>query len=419
MSRYTIKNLLLLLLLLTLSGAAFGQKSVKEMRRRAGNLQKEITAKESILKSSQKDVKSKMQNLELINARIKDNKQLMGLLNDELKMLDDTIAALNEEVAQNEKAVEVARGEYAEALRRARHHATFQDKMLFIVSAKDFNTMVRRYRYIGNYMNAHRKIGTELIEYINTLNEKRAALDTVRASKSASLQQHKQQSDHLQGLEKEQRTLVKELQRESKKVQKELEKQRKQLSKLNAEIDRIIEAEIEAQRKREEAAARARAAKSGGKSSSSSSAERSNTGVGKLNADFIKNKGKLPVPVTGPYQVVSEYGKRKGVMGKGNVLIDNGGIVIQGRDGAQARCIFEGQVAAVYRNDDYALVLVRHDKYISVYCQLEKIHVKNGQKVSAGTIIGDVARDASGHTRLLFQLRKEKQKLNPQQWLKL
>jgi len=231
------------------------------------------------------------------------------------------------------------------------------------------------------------------------------------------LQQHKQQSDHLQGLEKEQRTLVKELQRESKKVQKELEKQRKQLSKLNAEIDRIIEAEIEAQRKREEAAARARAAKSGGKSSSSSSAERSNTGVGKLNADFVKNKGKLPVPVTGPYQVVSEYGKRKGVMGKGNVLIDNGGIVIQGRDGAQARCIFEGQVAAVYRNDDYALVLVRHDKYISVYCQLEKIHVKNGQKVSAGTIIGDVARDASGHTRLLFQLRKEKQKLNPQQWL--
>jgi len=185
MSRYTIKNLLLFLLLLTLSGAAFGQKSVKEMRRRAGNLQKEITAKESILKSSQKDVKSKMQNLELINARIKDNKQLMGLLNDELKMLDDTIAALNEEVAQNEKAVEVARGEYAEALRRARHHATFQDKMLFIVSAKDFNTMVRRYRYIGNYMNAHRKIGTELIEYINTLNEKRAALDTVRASKSA------------------------------------------------------------------------------------------------------------------------------------------------------------------------------------------------------------------------------------------
>ncbi len=418
MSRYRIKNLLLFLLLLTFSGTAFGQKSVKEMRRRAGNLQKEISEKESILKSSQKDVKSKMQNLELINARIKDNKQLTQLLNDELKMLDDTIAALNEEVAVNEKAVEVARGEYAEALRRARHHATFQDKMLFIVSAKDFNTMVRRYRYIGNYMNAHRKIGTELIEYINILNEKRAALDTVRASKSASLQQHEQQRDHLQGLEKEQRTLVKELQRESKKVQKELEKQRKQLSKLNAEIDRIIEAEIEAQRKREEAEARARAAKSGGKTSASS-AERSNAGVGKLNADFIKNKGRLPVPVTGPYHVVSDFGKRKGVMGKGNVLIDNGGIVIQGRDGAQARCIFEGQVAAVYRNDDYALVLVRHDKYISVYCQLEKIHVKNGQKVSAGTIIGDVARDASGHTRLLFQLRKEKQKLNPQQWLKL
>ncbi len=418
MSRYTIKNILLFLLLFTFSCAAFGQKTVKEMRRRAGNLQKEITAKESILKSSQKDVKSKMQNLELINARIKDNKQLLGLLNDELKMLDDTIAALNEEVASTEKSVGVARDEYAEALRRARHHATFQDKLLFIVSAKDFNTMVRRYRYIGNYMNAHRKIGAELIEYIARLQERRAHLDTVRASKSASLQQHRQQREQLQGLEKEQRTLVNELQRESKKVQKELEKQRKQLNKLNAEIDRIIEAEIEAQRKRAEAAARAQAAK-GSTGKGKSSAERTNAGVSAMSGDFLKNKGRLPVPITGPYHVVSDYGKRKGVMGKGNVLIDNGGIIIQGRDGAQARCIFEGEVSAVYRTADYALVLVRHDEYISVYCQLEKIHVKNGQKVSAGTIIGDVARDASGHTRLLFQLRKEKQKLNPSLWLKL
>ena len=419
MSRYSMKNIFALILFIMFSGALCAQSSVKEMRRRAGNLQKQITEKEGILKSSQKDVKSKMQNLELINARIKDNKQLVGLLNDELGLLNDTIAVLDKEVVKNEKRVGEARDKYAEALRRARHYATFQDKMLFIFSADDFNTMVRRYRYMGEYMNAHRKLGAELSEYISELQRQRSQLDTVRAAKASSLQLHNQKREELLGLEKEQRSLVDELQRESKKVQRELEKQRKQLNKLNDEIDRLIEEELEAQRKREAAAREAEAKKRQAGAQGGKNKEREDAGISKMSGSFLQNKGKLPVPITGPYHIVSDYGKRKGVMGKGNVQIDNGGIVIQGRNGAQARCVFEGTVTAVYRNADYAFVLVRHGKYISVYCQLDKILVKNGQKVSAGTIIGDIAQDASGHTRLLFQLRNEKQNLNPTQWIKM
>lgn len=418
-----IKYLFLLVLFCLFSGGVCAQKnSVKEMRRRATNLQNEIKEKESILKSSQKDVKSKMQNLELLNARINDSKKLVGVLGEELRLIDDTIAVLNSEVAENEKSVETARTKYAEALRRARFHATLQDKLLFIVSAKDFNTMVRRYRYTREYMNAHRELGRQLGEHIASLQKRKEYLDTIRAEKAVSLGLQKQQSDELQGLEKEQRNLVQELQRESKKVQRELEKQRKQLNKLNADIDRLIEQEIEAQRKRErEAAERAKreAAKNKKTGKTTPAKEYSDAGISKMSGSFLQNKGKLPVPITGPYHLVSDFGKRKGVLGKGNVLIDNGGIVLQGRSGAQARCIFEGTVTSVFRTDDYALVLVRHGKYISVYCQLDKIHVKSGDKVKAGTIIGDVAKDASGQTRLLFQLRNEKQKLNPQQWIKM
>lgn len=418
-----IKYFSILILFFLFSGGLCAQKnSVKDLRRRATNLQKEISEKESILKSSQKDVKSKMQNLELLNARINDSKKLVGVLGEELRLIDDTIAVLNSEVAENEKSVETARTKYAEALRRARFHATLQDKLLFIVSAKDFNTMVRRYRYTREYMNAHRELGRQLGEHIASLQKRKEYLDTIRAEKAVSLGLQKQQSDELQGLEKEQRNLVQELQRESKKVQRELEKQRKQLNKLNADIDRLIEQEIEAQRKRErEAAERAKreAAKNKKTGKTMPAKEYSDAGISKMNGSFLQNKGKLPVPITGPYHLVSDFGKRKGVLGKGNVLIDNGGIVLQGRSGAQARCIFEGTVTSVFRTDDYALVLVRHGKYISVYCQLDKIHVKSGDKVKAGTIIGDVAKDASGQTRLLFQLRNEKQKLNPQQWIKM
>lgn len=414
MNTHLVKYIYAILLMLIVSLPLSAQNSVKEMRRRAGTLQKQIAEKEGILKSSQKDVKSKMQNLDLITAKITEHKALITLLTDEIKILDDTIARLEKQVKECERNVDKAKGEYAEALRRARRYGSLQDKLLFIVSAKDFNAMLRRYRYAREYMNAHKKVADRLKNNIALLDAQRIGLDSIRSGKAASLLVQNKEKETLLGLEQEQRTLLNELQRESKKVQKELKKQRKQLSDLNAQIDRIIEEEIEAQRKREMARA-AKDKKSGG----GSVAMRDDEGVKKMSGSFLQNKGKLPVPVTGPYHVVSEFGARKGVMTKGNVLIDNGGIVIQGKNGAQARCIFDGTVTAVFRTTDYALVLVRHGKYLSVYCQLDNILVKNGEKVKAGTIIGDIAKNSSGHTRLLFQLRNEKQKLNPMQWLKL
>ena len=125
------------------------------------------------------------------------------------------------------------------------------------------------------------------------------------------------------------------------------------------------------------------------------------------------------MPITGPYHVVSNFGPQKGVAGKGNVQIDYGGITLGGERGAKARCVFEGKVTSVIRQGDFAFVLVRHGKYITVYCRLADISVQEGDKLKAGDIIGTVATDASGHTRLLFQLRNEKTKLNPMQWLKI
>ena len=48
------------------------------------------------------------------------------------------------------------------------------------------------------------------------------------------------------------------------------------------------------------------------------------------------------------------------------------------------------------------------------------MRVSGGEKVKAGDIIGDIGIDAkSGTPRMQFQLRKEKQTLNPAEWLNL
>lgn len=414
----------LLLTALFIPFAAFSQTAeIKKMRRQVNNLQQQIAQKENILLSSKKDIESKLSNLNLLTAQITERKQLVGLLTNEVAALNKEIALLNKEVADNESKVGVAKKEYASALNRSRRYGTFQDKLLFVVSADDFNSMLRRYRYAREYMQAYKRKGEELKEAIDRLNTKKAALDSTLLTKKISLQEQEQQRKTLQSLEGKQRSLVNELKRESRKVEKELAAQRKKLEKLNADIERAIEREIEAQRAREEAARKKAAASAKGSQKGSKQPAKvpqyaEDEGVKKMSGTFAQNKGKLPVPITGGYHVVATFGPQKGVAGKGTVKIDYGGIMLEGERGAKARCIFEGRVVSVIRQGDFAFVLVRHGKYISVYCRLDDIMVKEGDKLKAGDIIGTIAHQA-GHTRLQFQLRNEKTKLNPMQWLNL
>lgn len=400
---------------------------IKKMRNQVGSLQKEIAQKENILLSSKKDINSKLQNLDLLTAQIKERKELISMLVSEVNALNKEIDKLNKEVAENEKRVGKSKDEYASALKRTRRYGSFQSKLLFVVSADDFNSMARRYRYTRQYMQAHKRKGEELKENIAALQLKKSELDSVLATKKLSLDEQTHQRKALQLLEEKQRSLLSELKKESRKVEKELLARRKQLQKLNADIERAIDREIAAQKAREAAARKAAAKaaagkKKGGKGSKAEPAKpvvAEDAGVKEMSGSFAQNKGKLPVPITGPFHIVSNFGPQKGVVGKGNVKIDYGGITLGGERGAKARCVFDGRVTSVIRQGDFAFVLVRHGKYITVYCRLGEITVQEGDKVSAGDIIGTVATDASGHTRLLFQLRNEKTKLNPMQWLKI
>ena len=399
---------------------------IKKMREQAGSLRKEITEKEKILLSSQKDVKSRLNNLDIINAQIKDVKRLITILQNEVKAVDTEISMLNSEIKRQELLIEQSRKEYAEALRRARKYSNFHNKLTFVFSAGDFNTMLRRYRYANEYMDAHVQLAERLKFQINSLEIKRANLQATRLLKTQSLREQDTERAKLQSLEKEQRKIVASLRKDAKKVETELKKKRADLQKLNKAIDREIEriiAEEKAAKKRAEEEARKRAeaaTNSSGTAAKSSSGYKADAGVDAMSGSFLNNKKKLPVPITGPYLVVEGYGVKNAISGKGNVPINTGGITLEGGKGAQARCIFDGKVTAVLDTGNYTFVLVRHGKYISVYCNLENVRVSGGEEIKAGDIIGDIAVDAKeGNPRMLFQLRQEKTKLNPAEWLKM
>lgn len=132
----------------------------------------------------------------------------------------------------------------------------------------------------------------------------------------------------------------------------------------------------------------------------------------RLSSNFESNKGRLPIPVTGQYRIVSHFGQYN-VEGLKNVKLDNKGVNILGTPGCQARSIFDGEVSAVANIGGTWLVLVRHGRYISVYCNLRSVRVSKGERVAARQALGSVGSD----NILQFQLRRETAKLNPESWL--
>ena len=133
----------------------------------------------------------------------------------------------------------------------------------------------------------------------------------------------------------------------------------------------------------------------------------------KLSGNFESNRGRLPMPIAGGYRIVNHFGTNHVTDVKGHVTLDKKGIDIKGQPGAAVRCIFDGEVSAVFSYAGTTVVIVRHGSYLSVYCDLASVNVSRGQKVSTRQTIGRVGAEGL----MQFQLRHGSAKLNPEGWL--
>lgn len=132
-----------------------------------------------------------------------------------------------------------------------------------------------------------------------------------------------------------------------------------------------------------------------------------------LTGNFESNRGRFPMPVVGSYRIVHRFGTNTVTDVKGHVTLDKKGIDIKGQPGAAVRCIFDGEVSAVFSYSGTTVVIVRHGSYLSVYCDLASVNVSRGQRVSTNQTLGRLGSDGM----MQFQLRKGNNKLNPESWL--
>ncbi len=408
---------------------AQSNKLIKELESKRGALQKQIAESESLLQTTTKNVGSQLKGLAALTGQIEERKRYILAINSDMDAIDRELVSLERQLNQLQKELKDKKTKYAASVNYLYRNHTIQDKLLFIFSAQTLEQTYRRLRYVREYASYQRMQGEEIQKKQKQINDKRAELTEARKAKENLLKERENEKTTLERQEKEQKALVDNLRKKQRSLQSEINKKRKEANQLNARIDRLIAEEIEKARKRaeeearREAAARKKAEKTESPSATKPKAEpleayTMNKADRELSGSFASNRGKLPVPVTGPYIITSHYGEYT-VPGLRGVKLDNKGIDIQAKPGAQARAVFNGKVAAVFQLNGLFNILVRHGAYISVYCNLSTASVKADDTVKTGQTLGTIFSDGAdgGRTVLHFQLRREKEKLNPEPWL--
>ena len=412
---------------------AQSNKLIKELENKRGVLQKQIAESETLLKTTKKTVGSQLNGLAALTGQIEERKRYILTINSDMESIDRELGSLERQLGRLQRELKDKKKKYESSVQYLYKNRSIEEKLMFIFSAESLTQTYRRLRYVREYATYQRLQGEEVLKKQEQVNRKKTELRQVKAAKEGLLKEREAEKAKLEAQEKEKRALLADLQKKQRGIQNELAKKRREATQLNNRIDRLIAEEIEKARKRAQEEARREAAarkKEGAKNRQSAPETTSKTKATpldvytmskadrELSGNFVNNRGKLPMPISGPYIITSHYGQYS-VEGLRNVKLDNKGIDIQGKPGAQARAIFDGKVAAVFKLNGLFNILIRHGAYISVYCNLASASVKQGDVVTTKQNIGQVFSDGAdaGRTVLHFQLRKEKENLNPEPWL--
>lgn len=239
------------------------------------------------------------------------------------------------------------------------------------------------------------------------------------AREQARLEAERKRKEEQARLERERQERERQAAREREKEQKKQEKQEKKQDKA---IEKQVRKEAKEMAREERRASSTTSTpvtsstSETSKSSSTSSAPERYVAAdpdAHLTGSFASNKGRLPMPITGAYQMVRGFGDNV-VDGTRGVHLASKGIYLKGKPGAQARCVFDGEVSKIFNTGSAYIVMVRHGRFISVYSDIASVSVKAGQKVSTSQILGNL-----GPTAIMqFQLRNWTELLNPRLWLR-
>jgi len=409
------RSLLLTVCLCACVHTGFAQTK-KELERKKEALHKEIEYTNRLLNQTSKNKSTSMSQLVTLNKKINARSELISTIHHEIGGLDSQIGGLRTNIDSLEKRMAQLKTQYAQLLFYAYKSQGTYSRLLFILSAGDFNQAYKRFRYLRHLSDYRVRQQQAMHQLQDSLNGKVTVLRDTRVEKSHLLNSQQKEKGKLDHEKKQQVEIINDLSHREKKLRADLKTKQRDEEKLNREIEKIIRKEIEAAQKRAEAKVKTPAGKNSTAKNSTSSVLAATPEAIKLSNEFSGNRGKLPWPVEQGF-ISSTFGKHAHPVWK-DVVVNNNGIDINSNSGSKARAIFHGTVLRVIMVVDKYAVLIQHGEYFTLYSNLRDVTVKSGDKVVTKQTLGIIQTDeADGKTEVHLEVWKGSNKMDPQGWI--
>lgn len=384
-------------LLLAVAGAY--AQNTKEYEQRKAKLEREIAIIDKQLAENASRSSDLLSDLTLLRKMVSNRRALVAESDRQIKRLNDQIYLTQREINKMQARIDTLSSHYSKLVLSAYKNRDAKVWYMYMFASENLGQAFRRFGYFRNLSNqlnndakTIRKAKEELELKKESLNKMRAEAQTVRKERAAELEKLNKEEKKTDGV-------VKQLQRDRRKYQSQLNSKKKEVNALNREIERLI-AE----------------AMGGGKASAGKDNKKPAPVDMKLDAEFSKNKGKLPWPAEGA--VVGRFGKHYHPVYKNLQLPPNNGVDVALAKGAAVSAVFNGVVKQVIVIPGYnQCVLIQHGNYFTFYCKLGSVSVKAGDKVKTGQTIG-VIDTINGQTQIHFEVWQGSKPQNPETWLR-
>ena len=376
----------------------------KELEAKRQQLQEEIEQINSLLFSNMKKEKSIISQVEDLNYKVSVRKNLIKVTNDQANLLTREINKNQKEISSLRGQLEVLKDDYAKMIVKSYKSRSDQSKVMFLLSSDDFKQAYKRLQYIKQYADYQKDQGEKIKNKTQQLQDLNNSLVKQKKEKDKLIEENRVAKNRLEEELKQENVLMASIRKNLSEYNSQIKKKQQEADRIDREIERLIREAIAESNK-----------KAGNSSTSKTYALTAEAKA--LAANFESNKGKLPWPVEKGI-VKLRYGKQPSPIDK-TVTINSNGVRIATEEGAKVRAVFDGEVSAIValKNANPAII-IRHGTYFTIYKNLSKIFVKQGDKVTTKQVIGEVFTNKNnGETILGFGVNKNSNTENPANWI--
>ncbi|MBR4263472.1 MAG: peptidoglycan DD-metalloendopeptidase family protein [Paludibacteraceae bacterium] len=385
-------KVIVLLLAVMLCVPVLAADDIKDLQKQQKKLQEEIEQTNKMLKQTKRDESATMNKLQLIGQNIKSQRKLINTLDREITALNREMRRLNGCRDSLQHVLERYKNDYAEMVRQTHYARMQQSPLLFLLSSDSFQQLARRARYLQEFAHFRQQQVARIENTQADIDLQNELLQANKSDKQAALSSRKREQDNLQRDERKQKTMLNQLKSKEKDLNKQIQQKQKKVNELNKKIDDMV---------RKQAATKTTLTK-----------EQQLVAGG-----FEANKGRLPWPIE-KGMISGHFGKQQHPVYQ-HVTIDNKGVYLQTTAGSKARAVYKGEVTSCFLVAGTYAVIIQHGNYRTVYSNLSKLSVKQGDKVETKQTIGTIYTDAEDDqkTELYFQIYKDRDILNPELWI--